>query len=165
MNVETGKVVSDGLTEVPVGVCGYPLPGWRLEAITHDATQSKQGWIVTLQTEGAGPWQTAMARSEVGLLEAWDEAIVIAKKVVRPKIRDLDREEPQLLTSTLFIKRMRQMKSALQECESYFEERADAEYFTDSPDPCGNAEMRLLMEVRDALLNAPKAVLDPIEGA
>lgn len=57
----------------------------------------------------------------------------------------------QLHTTTWMLKRLRQMKSALQECETYFEERADAEYFTDSPDACGNEEMRLLMEVRHAI--------------
>lgn len=60
-------------------------------------------------------------------------------------------DEKQLHTTTWLLKRMRQMKSALQECESYFEERADAEYFTDSASPCGNAEMRLLVEVQAAL--------------
>lgn len=66
-----------------------------------------------------------------------------------------DPRPAELHTTTWLLKRMRQMKSALQECESYFEERADAEYFTDSPDPCGNAEMRILMEVRAAIEGLP----------
>lgn len=57
----------------------------------------------------------------------------------------------ELHTITWANKRMRQMKAALQECETYFEERADAEFFPDSPDPCGNREMQLLVEVREAL--------------
>jgi len=43
------------------------------------------------------------------------------------------------------------MASALRECEAYFEERADAEYFTDSPTPSGNEEERLLISVQAAL--------------
>lgn len=63
----------------------------------------------------------------------------------------------ELHTTTWLLKRMRQMKSALQECEAYFEERADAEYFTDSDSPCGNREMQLLVEVQQALANAQSA--------
>jgi hypothetical protein len=54
--------------------------------------------------------------------------------------------------------KMRQMKAALQECESYFEERADAEYFPDSAGPVGNEEMRLLVEVQAAIANLPNEV-------
>jgi hypothetical protein len=43
------------------------------------------------------------------------------------------------------------IRSALLACEAYFEERADAEYFTDSASPCGNEEMQLLVEVQEAL--------------
>jgi hypothetical protein len=52
----------------------------------------------------------------------------------------------------------RQMKAALQEYEAYFEERADAEYFTDSAGPVGNDEMRLLVEVQAAIANLPNEV-------
>jgi hypothetical protein len=41
------------------------------------------------------------------------------------------------------------MKSALQECETYFEELADAELLHDGPS--GNREMQLLVEVRAAI--------------
>lgn len=64
--------------------------------------------------------------------------------------------DPELHTITWSVKRMREMKSALQACEAYFEERADAEYFTDSPDPAGNEEMRLLVEVRQAIAGLPQ---------
>ena len=40
---------------------------------------------------------------------------------------------------------------ALEECREYFEQRADAEYFTDSPSPVGNEEMRLLVLVEQAI--------------
>ena len=65
----------------------------------------------------------------------------------------------ELHTTTWLLKRMRQMKAALQECEAYFEERADAECFTDSAGPVGNDEMRLLVEVQAAIANLPKEVL------
>lgn len=39
----------------------------------------------------------------------------------------------------------------LQECREYFEQRADAEYFSDSPTPSGNEEMRLLVMVEQAV--------------
>jgi hypothetical protein len=43
----------------------------------------------------------------------------------------------------------------LEEVEEYFDNRADAEYFTDSPSPVGNLEMEMLILVNDAsrLLN------------
>ncbi|PDT47297.1 hypothetical protein CO661_14035 [Sinorhizobium fredii] len=43
---------------------------------------------------------------------------------------------------------------ALEECEEYFDNRADAEYFTDDPSPVPNEEMRLLTVVLDALKKA-----------
>lgn len=46
-------------------------------------------------------------------------------------------------------------RRALEECEAYFDERADAEYFADSPSPVGNEEMRLLVMVREALGKCP----------
>lgn len=41
--------------------------------------------------------------------------------------------------------------AALAEADEYFDQRADAEYFTDSAAPVGNEEMRILTEIRDAL--------------
>lgn len=43
------------------------------------------------------------------------------------------------------------MREALTECEEYFDNRADAEYFPDSPTPVVNEEMRLLTTVHAAL--------------
>jgi hypothetical protein len=43
------------------------------------------------------------------------------------------------------------VRTALEECQEYFSQRADAEYFTDSPSPVGNEEMRLLTEVEVGL--------------
>lgn len=61
----------------------------------------------------------------------------------------------ELHTQTWLLKRMAQMKAALRECEAYFEERADAEYFTDSAGPVGNEEARLWSEVVLALGKDP----------
>jgi hypothetical protein len=41
--------------------------------------------------------------------------------------------------------------AVLKVCEEYFDQRADAEYFTDSPQPKGNEEMSLLTEIRATL--------------
>ena len=46
---------------------------------------------------------------------------------------------------------MEKIIDALRECEEYFDQRADAEYFTDSPSPVANEEMKLLQTVRAAL--------------
>ena len=43
------------------------------------------------------------------------------------------------------------LREALDECDDYFDSRADAELFTDSPLPVENEEMRLLCVVRAAL--------------
>jgi hypothetical protein len=58
-------------------------------------------------------------------------------------------------TYLITLRQLRLVRSALGECEEYFEGRADAEYFTDSPDACGNREMQLLVEVQDALRSLP----------
>jgi hypothetical protein len=46
---------------------------------------------------------------------------------------------------------LRSIIEALEECHEYFDGRADAEYTTDSASPTGNEEMRLLVQVNDAL--------------
>ncbi|AII27767.1 hypothetical protein B9J07_12880 [Sinorhizobium sp. LM21] len=46
------------------------------------------------------------------------------------------------------------MREALQEVEEFFDDRADAEYFTDSAAPHPNKEMTLLTLVRDAIKKA-----------
>lgn len=55
-------------------------------------------------------------------------------------------EENRKLRETLH-----KYREALYACDEYFDNRADAEYFTDSPNPVGNTEMYLLGIVRDAL--------------
>lgn len=39
----------------------------------------------------------------------------------------------------------------LHEMEEYFDQRADAEYFPDSPSAVPNEEMRLLVQVRESI--------------
>ena len=43
------------------------------------------------------------------------------------------------------------LREALEEIAPYFEDRADAEYFTDSPIPVGNDEMKYLAVTQNAL--------------
>jgi hypothetical protein len=57
--------------------------------------------------------------------------------------------DSELHTTTWLLKRMRQMKAALQECEAYFEPRAVAEWLSDGPH--ANREGQLLTEVRAAI--------------
>lgn len=60
-------------------------------------------------------------------------------------------------------KRAGEVKILLQELEEYFDQRADAEYFTSSPAPVPNAEMKLLTKIRSLLedkTNAAQATHD-----
>ena len=47
----------------------------------------------------------------------------------------------------------------LDRCEEYFDKRADAEYFTGSPSPIANEEMRLLVNVRTAIRAKKKGAI------
>ena len=73
----------------PRTICGYPLPGWRLQRVEHDdgrELKAAPGWIVSLHSEPKGSplehdrrrYRCVMTRSLLGPLEAWDEAIQIA---------------------------------------------------------------------------------------
>jgi hypothetical protein len=73
--------------EIPKAICGYPLPGWRLQRVEYDpgrANNEAPGWVVSLHTETSNPcadnrrYRCVMTRSLIGPLEAWDEAIAIA---------------------------------------------------------------------------------------
>jgi len=46
----------------------------------------------------------------------------------------------------------------LMELEEYFDQRADAEYFSDRPGPVGNEEMHFLVEVKEMLNKYQKPV-------
>ena len=73
------------LGKVPSAICGYPLPGWRLQRVEYDdgrQLQAAPGWIVSLHSE-CDPsmprrYNCVMTRSLLGPLEAWDEAMQIA---------------------------------------------------------------------------------------
>jgi hypothetical protein len=85
-------------------------------------------------------------------------AKMLAEREAKLKLIDQMQEAREadiaaLHTNTIILKRMRQMKAALQECEAYFEERADAEI--DHAGTHGNREMQLLAEVRQALGQYP----------
>ena len=83
--------------EIPTAICGYPLPGWRLDKVEWSEIQGQpDGWIVSLKREGP-EWHShrsivAMARSDIGPLEAWDEALRIA---LRDDARTAERERSQ----------------------------------------------------------------------
>lgn len=49
------------------------------------------------------------------------------------------------------LSKLAKARKQLLECEEFFEERADAEYFPDSPSPVPNPEMRMLVDVRATL--------------
>jgi hypothetical protein len=61
---------------------------------------------------------------------------------------------PEMHANARLIAAAPDQNEALIEVETYFAERADAEYFTDSASPVGNEEMRLLVIVRAALAKA-----------
>lgn len=69
---------------VPTAICAYPIPGWRLARVEWSEIDGQpDGWIVSLVKEKPN-WREdrreicAMARSDIGPLEAWDEALRIA---------------------------------------------------------------------------------------
>ena len=69
----------------PEHICGYPIEGWRLDKVEFSRISGQpDGWVVTLRREDKfqvrGPY-IAEARSDVGPLEAWDEALQIARRM------------------------------------------------------------------------------------
>ncbi len=62
---------------------------------------------------------------------------------------DENRANAQLIVTAVNVHA--DLVAVLKVCEEYFDQRADAEYFTDSPQPKGNEEMSLLTEIRATL--------------
>jgi hypothetical protein len=67
-------------------IVGYPIPGWRLDYVQWDEREGQpDGWIVSLKRETPN-WAEhrrsfcVMSRSDLGPLEAWDEALRIARR-------------------------------------------------------------------------------------
>jgi hypothetical protein len=80
--------------ELPKAICGYPISGWMLDTVSFDERMGQpDGWIVSLK-RGGDCWMrnkrstVVMARSDIGPLEAWDEALRIA---VREDAREAER--------------------------------------------------------------------------
>lgn len=81
------------------------------------------------------------SRFRGGSMDFWDHL-----SIVRKRRCDMVVKEFSDAASTLPV-----VVEALRECEEYFDQRADAEYFTESPGPVGNEEMTMLGVVRNAL--------------
>jgi hypothetical protein len=83
------------MSDLPKHICGYPMVGWRLDCVQKDDNRDGQpnGWIVKLVRDGSD-WHlnrretNVMARSDLGPLEAWDEALQIA---LRSDAREAER--------------------------------------------------------------------------
>lgn len=88
LHKDTVRMIADMLSkpEYPP-ICGYPIPGWQLGFVQFDEGKDGQpsGWIVKLMLESPS-WAlnrreyNVMARSDLGPLEAWEEAIRIARR-------------------------------------------------------------------------------------
>jgi hypothetical protein len=70
----------------PSAICGYPIPGWMLDSVSFDERKGEpDGWVVSLKRERDN-WMlnkrsfVVVARSDIGPLEAWDEALKIAQR-------------------------------------------------------------------------------------
>lgn len=79
---------------IPNAICGYPIAGWMLDSVSFDERQGQpDGWIVSLKRT-RDSWRlnkrssVVMARSDLGPLEAWDEALQIA---LREDAREAER--------------------------------------------------------------------------
>jgi hypothetical protein len=76
----------DSIAHPPNAICGYPIAGWRLDAVQWDEREGQpDGWVVSLKREKP-EWRgqkrsfCVMARSDLGPLEAWDQALQIAMR-------------------------------------------------------------------------------------
>lgn len=84
------------MKNTPKSICAYPIAGWMLDQVKFDERKGEpDGWIVALKREG-NSWMldrrsfVVMARSDVGPLEAWDEALRI---VQREDAREAERDK------------------------------------------------------------------------
>lgn len=68
-------------------ISGYPIDGWRVEKIESlpRALDGKLGWSVGLIRDEDRPFREARVQSfsTVGLFDAWDQALELAKSYER----------------------------------------------------------------------------------
>lgn len=101
-------------------------------------------WELSRSTGNAFPYVITYPEGDGNCLDyQWSEANV---EFIITAVNAYDKHRALIETLT----------AALTECEDYFDNRADAEYFTDSAAPVPNEEMTLLTLVRDALAAAKK---------
>ena len=100
--------------------------------------------------------------------------IILAEEVLTEeaadRIADLEQQVVKMRNSykimeKVYKARLAEAHEVLAECREYFYERADAEYFTDSPEPVGNEEMTLLCMIEDVAIGrsatAPESAGSP----
>lgn len=92
---------------------------------------------------GAGVSQFHDDKNEFELLLAFEDGREIGHSVSRKVARDI--------ASELIGAAAPDLLETLRECEEYFDNRADAEYFPDSAAPVPNKEMTLLTAIREAI--------------
>lgn len=78
------------MPDLPKAICGYPIEGWRLQRVEFDDGRAGRpvvfasAWEVELCRERAaadyGGCGRILARSHLGPLEAWDDAVARAAR-------------------------------------------------------------------------------------
>jgi hypothetical protein len=104
------------------------------------------------------PWKFGNTGPEQRMILDANDNYVASVQIFQTPRQMGEWQEQQREASAAFILRSVNSRGdlieALQECEEYFDQRADAEYFTDSASPHPNKEMTLLTLVRDAIAKA-----------
>ena len=104
--------------------------------------------VTRLAAAGHSSWEeytTSLVASFSGDQREFD--VKVANLIIRALLDDSIEAANAISALTA---RVAELEEVLDECETYFDNRADAEYFTDSPFPVGNEEMGLLVTVRKA---------------
>ena len=94
-------------------------------------------------------WLTRVRRALLIIADTHPEGDEI-RKLLQPASHT-DRWFPPLTPANRQV-----IREVLNDCEEYFDQRSDAEYFTDSPNPVPNEEMTMLARVQEALRQFPE---------
>lgn len=104
------------------------------------------------------PWKFGNTGPEQRMILDANDQYVASVQIFQTPRQMGSWQEPQREAYAAFILKAANAHSslveALEACEEHFDQRADAEYFTDSAAPHPNEEMKLLTLVRDALRKA-----------